>query len=110
GYKDPGTLASIQQPVNTVIFLERGLPKDEEHSKAQRKFNGAPKANPRAFATRHNQKGVLLFVDGHTEVRRVSELIKASGEIIVPEDQSPGTSVVWTRDPDDDPNEEPGDE
>ncbi len=107
GYKDPGTLASIQQPVNTVIFLERGLPKDKEHSKAQRKFNGAPKANPRAFATRHNQKGVLLFVDGHTEVRRVPELIKASGEIIVPEDQSPGTSVVWTRDPDDDPNEEP---
>ena len=108
GYKDPGTLASIQQPVNTVIFLERGLPKDEEHSKAQRKFNGAPKANPRAFATRHNQKGVLLFVDGHTEVRRVPELIKASGEIIVPEDQSPGKTVVWTRDPDDDPNEEPG--
>ncbi|MBB06724.1 MAG: hypothetical protein CMN03_00455 [Roseibacillus sp.] len=109
GYKDPGTLASIQQPVNTVIFLERGLPKDEQHSKAQRKFNGSPKANPRAFATRHNQKGVLLFVDGHTEVRKVTELIKRSGEIIVPEDQQPGTSIIWTRDPDDDPNAEPED-
>ena len=107
GYKDPGTLASIQQPVNTVIFLERGLPKDIQHSKAQRKFNGSPKANPRAFAPRHNQKGVLLFVDGHTEVRKVTELIKASGEIIVPEDQQPGTSIIWTRDPDDDPNAAP---
>ncbi len=110
GYKDPGTLASIQQPANTVIFLERGLPKDKQHSKAQRKFNGSPKANARAFATRHNQKGVLLFVDGHTEVRKVPELIRPSGEIIVPEDQEPGTFIVWTRDPDDDPNAEPGGE
>ncbi len=108
GYKDPGTLASIQQPVSTVIFLERGLPKDKKHSKAQRKFNGSPKANPRAFAARHNQKGVLLFVDGHTEVRRVPDLIKVSGEIITPEDQAPGSSIVWSRDPDDDPNVEPG--
>ena len=110
GYKEPGTLASIQQPANTVIFLERGLPKDQQHSKAQRKFNGSPKANPRAFATRHNQKGVLLFVDGHTEVRRVPELIKPSGEIIVPGEQGPGVSIIWTRDPDDDPNVEPGSE
>ena len=103
-------MASIQQPANTVIFLERGLPKDEQHSKAQRKFNGSPKANPRAFATRHNQKGVLLFVDGHTEVRRVPEVIKPSGEIITPDEQGPGVSIIWTRDPDDDPNLEPGGE
>ena len=98
GYKEPGTLASIQQPANTVIFLARGLPNAQQPSKA----------NPRAFATRHNQKGVLLFVDGHTEVRRVPELIKPSGEIIVPGEQGPGVSIIWTRDPDDDPNVEPG--
>ena len=105
GVKIPGTLASIQQPVNTVMFLERGLPRDRKSSKAQRKFNGSPKANPRAFATRHNQKGVLLFVDGHVEVRSVKELIHPSGRIIVPEDQVSGTTIIWTRDPDDDPND-----
>lgn len=104
GYKYAGTLASIQQPVNTVIFLERGLPKDKQFSKAQRKFNGAPKANPRAFATRHNQKGILLFVDGHTEVLRVTDLITPSGRILTPDDQE-GSNVIWTKDPDDDPND-----
>ena len=99
GYKEQGTLASIEQPVNTVIFLERGLPDDEKVSKAQRKFDGSPKANARAFAGRHNQQGLLLFLDGHVEVHRVSDLITPAGLINYPQE-----GIVWTRDPDEDPN------
>ncbi len=99
GEKEQGTLASILDPVRTVAFLERGLPGEKKLSKAQRGFNGNPKANPRAFAARHNQKGLLLFVDGHTEVRRVSDLIDKTGRIVYPQ-----TSIIWTRDPEEDPN------
>lgn len=99
GYKDQEVISTIQDPVRTVVFLERGLPDDKKVSKAQRGFNGKPKANPRAFAARHNQKGVLLFFDGHTEVRAVSELIDRTGRIHYPQDR-----VVWTIDPRDDPN------
>jgi hypothetical protein len=38
----------------------------------------------------------------------VPEVIKPSGEIITPEEQGPGVSIIWTRDPDDDPNVESG--
>ncbi|MFP6894962.1 MAG: prepilin-type N-terminal cleavage/methylation domain-containing protein [Roseibacillus sp.] len=99
GNKEQGTLASIQQPVNTVVFLERGMPGDKKVSNAQRGFDAGPKANPRAFAGRHNQKGILLFVDGHVEVRPVSDLITRAGRIIFPQE-----GVIWTRDPEEDPN------
>lgn len=96
--KDLGTLASIRRPVDTVMFLERGLPGDKKVSKAQRGFDGRPKANPRAFAARHNQKGILLFVDGHAEITQVSDLITNAGRIIHQE------GIIWTRDPEEDPN------
>jgi prepilin-type N-terminal cleavage/methylation domain-containing protein/prepilin-type processing-associated H-X9-DG protein len=99
GIKEQGALASIINPVRTVAFLERGMPGDEKVNKAQTGFSAGPKANPRAFAARHNQRGILVFVDGHAEVRPVSDLIDRGGQIKYPQDD-----VVWTADPDEDPN------
>lgn len=98
GEKEPGTLISIREPVNTVVFLERGMPGEKKASHAQRGFDGSPKANARAFVGRHNDKGVLLFVDGHVEVRHPSDLISPAGSIIHQD------GIIWTRDPDDNPN------
>jgi prepilin-type processing-associated H-X9-DG protein len=95
-YKEQKSLAAILDPVRTVIFLERG---DDKVIAAQRGFDAGPKANARAFAARHNQKGILLFADGHTEVRPVTDLITPSGMIITPQER-----VIWTADPEDDPN------
>jgi prepilin-type processing-associated H-X9-DG protein len=97
--KEQGAIGSIIDPVKTVVFLERGMPGDKKVSPAQRGFDAGPKANARAFAGRHNQKGILLFADGHIEVRSVSELISSSGMIHYPQDR-----IIWTRDPEDDPN------
>ena len=101
GHKDPGTIASIQAPVNTVIFLERGMPKDKMVIRSQANFSASPKAGPKAFAARHNQTGLLLFADGHVENRSPMDIITGSGKVKTLEE---GSNVVWTRDPDDDPN------
>jgi prepilin-type N-terminal cleavage/methylation domain-containing protein len=74
-------LAQVINPAKTVVF------------------NGSPKANARAFAARHNQKGCLVFADGHSEVRAASELLTKGGGIITPQ-----TDIVWTLNPDSDPN------
>ena len=100
GNKEQGTLASIIEPVRTVAFLERGMPGDKKVNPAQRGFDAGPKANPRAFAGRHKQKGLLLFVDGHSEVYSVNDLISAGGEI----PWNPQEPVIWTRDPEENPN------
>ncbi|MES2658885.1 MAG: type II secretion system protein [Verrucomicrobiota bacterium] len=97
--KVQGLFAQIMDPVKTVVFLERGLPNDKKTMAAQRGFDGSPKANARAFAARHNQKGCLIFADGHAEVRPASDLLTTGGGIIVPQ-----TSIVWTMNPDSDPN------
>ncbi len=99
GVKERGTLLRIRVPQRTVIFLERGLAGDKKSNPGQRGFSGSPKANPRAFVGRHNGKGLLLFADGHAEMYAVSDLITTSGHIIYPQ-----VDVVWTCDPDDDPN------
>ena len=99
GIKKQGKLAMIRDPGRTVAFLERGMPGDKKTNKAQKGFDAGPKANPRAFAARHNQKGVLVFIDGHAEMRAVSDLIGKGGLINFPQ-----TTVVWTMDPDEDPN------
>ena len=99
GIKKAGRYEQIQEPSKTVIILERGMPKDKKTMPAQRGFSGSPKANPRAFAARHNQKGSLIFADGHAELHAASDLITAGGAIIFPQ-----TSIVWTFNPDDDPN------
>lgn len=99
GQKPQGLFSLILEPAKTVVFLERGLPNDKKTMSAQRGFDGSPKANPRAFAARHNQKGVLVFADGHAEVLAASDLLTKGGGIIFPQ-----TSYVWTMNPDTDPN------
>jgi prepilin-type N-terminal cleavage/methylation domain-containing protein len=97
--KKSGRFEQIQEPSKTVVLLERGLPNDKKTMPAQRGFDGSPKANARAFAARHNQKGCLIFADGHAELHLASDLITEGGSIIVPQ-----KSIVWTLNPDDDPN------
>lgn len=99
GTKARGTYAEIVNPGNTVVLLERGLPDDKKVSKIQKGFDAGAKANPEAFAARHNQKGLLTFADGHTEVVALSDLVDKSGRIIVPQER-----FIWTSDPDEDPN------
>jgi prepilin-type N-terminal cleavage/methylation domain-containing protein len=99
GVVSQSRLAQILNPAKTVVFLERGLPNDKKTAAGQAGFNGSPKANARAFAARHNQKGCLVFADGHSEVRAASELLTKGGGIITPQ-----TSIVWTLNPDSDPN------
>jgi type II secretory pathway pseudopilin PulG len=99
GIKKRGSLTTIQTPQRTVLFLERGMPGDKQTNSGQRGFDASPKANARAFAARYNGKGLLICADGHVEMRAVSDLISVSGQIKFPQ-----TDLVWTNDPDDDPN------
>jgi hypothetical protein len=99
GIKQAGRLDLIQEPTKTVVLLERGMPNDKKTMPAQSGFDASPKANAGAFAARHAQKGCLIFADGHAELHPASDLITVGGAIIFPQ-----TGIVWTLNPDDDPN------
>jgi prepilin-type processing-associated H-X9-DG protein len=82
-----------------VAFFEAGMPGDKKTVPGQSGFNASPKGNARAFVGRYNGKGMVVFVDGHVESFAPSDLITTSGDIKVPQN-----AVVWTNDPDEDPN------
>jgi prepilin-type N-terminal cleavage/methylation domain-containing protein len=90
--------SQILAPAKTVLFLERGMPGDKKSMPTQSGFDGSPKANARAFAARHNQKGCLIFADGHAEVLAASQLLTSTGGIITPQ-----LNIVWTLNPEADP-------
>lgn len=95
-----GRLGQIQAPEKTVVFLERGMPKEKPTLGAQKaRFDASPKADARAFVARHNQKGILVFADGHAEVRAASQIFSKSGDIVTPQ-----MRIVWTLKPESDPN------
>ncbi|MEP4078803.1 type II secretion system protein [Haloferula sp.] len=99
GVKLRGRLSQIRSASRTVAFFEAGMPGDEKSVPGQRGFDASPKGNARAFVGRYNGKGMVVFVDGHVEQYTASDLITTAGDIKFPQ-----TSVVWTNDPDDDPN------
>jgi hypothetical protein len=99
GEKKQVPVVRIMEPSKTVVFFERGLPNDKKTLPGQSGFDGSPKGNARAFAARHNQQGALIFVDGHAEMHKASDLLTPAGKIIMPQ-----TAVVWSLNADDDPN------
>ncbi|MFY7817926.1 MAG: type II secretion system protein [Akkermansiaceae bacterium] len=99
GVKKQEQVARILEPSKTVIFFERGMPNDKKTLPGQSGFDGSPKGNARAFAARHNQQGTLIFVDGHAEMHKASDLMSQSGTINMPQ-----TAIVWTLRAEEDPN------
>ena len=97
--KPQGRLAAITEPGRTVAFFERGLPGDDKKGKGVGGYDGGPKGNARNFVARYNGKGLIIFVDGHIDQFSPGHLIGNDGKIKTPQEE-----VVWTPDPEEDPN------
>ncbi len=92
-------MAAIRRPSFTVIFLENRLALEAKVHPAQVDFDlGQPSAYATRFVTRHRGKGNLSFVDGHVESRAGRDVV-VDGYAVLPQ-----TSIVWTADPESDPN------
>lgn len=92
-------IGSIRKPSNTVAFLENRLPNEAKVHPAQIDQElGQPSAYATRFVARHQQRGNLSFFDGHVEAKAGREVV-AEGYAILPQ-----VSIVWTADPDADPN------
>lgn len=97
---------AIQRPSQTVVFLESRLKGEAKVDSAQSDSDlGQPASFANRFSARHSGVGNLVFTDGHTETligRKVVETTPGSpnkGKAILPQ-----TQVVWTADPNSNPN------
>lgn len=99
-------VTSIQRPPQTVIFLENRLKGEAKVDPAQSDTDlGQPSSYANRFAARHGGVGNLVFTDGHTETLKGNRVVETTvgspnkGKAILPQ-----TQIVWTADPNSNPN------
>lgn len=103
GREAPLRMTDITVPSRTVLFMEKGLPKEDRAMAQQTKkdYDGSSKGSAKAFVTRYGGKGWLAFADGHIELYKASELLTETGRFPFP---IGGGDVIWGRTPEEDPN------
>ncbi len=99
-------ISTVQRPVNTVALLENRLAPEPKVDPAQSSSDlGQPSSFASRFVTRHNGSGNLVFVDGHAASYKGNRVVETSpnnpnkGKAIMPQ-----MEIVWTVDPDANPN------
>ena len=96
-------MTDITVPSRTVLFMEKGLPK-EDRAMAQmtkKDYDGASKGSAKSFVTRYGGKGWLLFADGRADLYEGKDVLTETGRLPFP---ISGVDVIWTRTPEEDPN------
>lgn len=99
GIKEPGKITLVLRPSRTVMFLEQGIPGETKALAVQPRYDGSCKGSAKSFVTRYGSTGVMTFMDGHAESLEAKELLTDTGRFPFPQ-----TDIVWTGNPDDDPN------
>ena len=99
-------VTAVQKPSQTVIFLENRLKDEPKVDPGQSDSDlGQPSAFASRFAARHRGVGNLAFTDGHTESIKGNKVVETTagspnkGKAILPQ-----TQIVWTLDPNSNPN------
>jgi prepilin-type N-terminal cleavage/methylation domain-containing protein/prepilin-type processing-associated H-X9-DG protein len=99
-------VTSIQRPPQTVMFLENRLKGEPKVDSAQTDSDlGQPASFASRFAARHRGVGNLVFTDGHAETLKGPKVVETTagspnkGKAILPQ-----TQIVWTPNPDSNPN------
>jgi prepilin-type N-terminal cleavage/methylation domain-containing protein/prepilin-type processing-associated H-X9-DG protein len=98
-------IGAIQRPSQTVLFTETGIPGEAKFHPNQATYNGQPFAFANRYSARHALSGNLVFADGHSENLRGNLVIDTvAGSPTLGKAFVPQARVVWTVDPDEDPN------
>lgn len=93
-----GRISEILNPSHTVAFMEAGLPAENPVHPTQ-DYNGQPHGFATRFSARHARYGNLVFADSHAESFQGAKVVDSNGGAIFPQ-----TNIVWTVDPQTNPN------
>ncbi|MDB6110746.1 MAG: hypothetical protein JWR69_2496 [Pedosphaera sp.] len=99
-------LGTVAKPSNTAVFLENRLAPEAKVDAAQSSSDlGQPSSFASRFVARHNGSGNLTFADGHAACYKGNKVVETTpnnpnkGKAIMPQ-----VEIVWTIDPDANPN------
>jgi prepilin-type N-terminal cleavage/methylation domain-containing protein/prepilin-type processing-associated H-X9-DG protein len=99
-------LSLVRKPSSTVVFLENRLAPEPKVDPAQSSSDlGQPSSFASRFVARHGGLGNLTFADGHAAWLKANKVVETTpnnpnkGKAIMPQ-----VEIVWTADPDSNPN------
>lgn len=95
----------INKSSRTVLFLERGMPGEEELGAGNPAFNNYEYAEPREFVTRYNKTGVLGFVDAHATYYKKNQVFNPGTSELRTWNGTIQRDLIWTVDEREDPNQ-----
>jgi prepilin-type processing-associated H-X9-DG protein len=99
--------SAIQRPSDTAVFVESRLPSETTVDLAPPPTVaslGQSKAYANRFVGRHDRRGHLVFADGHAGSFPISKVQITTPGGSYGNAWFPQTEIVWTPDPDTDPN------
>jgi prepilin-type N-terminal cleavage/methylation domain-containing protein/prepilin-type processing-associated H-X9-DG protein len=99
-------VGSIHRPSHTVVFQENRLKGEAKVDPAQTDSElGQPASYANRFSARHRGSGNLVFADGHAESAKGNKVVETTtgspnkGKAILPQ-----SLLIWTADPNANPN------
>ena len=102
----PVRITSVARPSQTAVFLENRLTDEAKVDPAQSDSDlGQPASFASRFAARHGGMGNLVFADSHAEGMKGNKVVETTtgspnkGKAILPQ-----VDLVWTADPNSNPN------
>ena len=93
-------LGEIKAPERTALFLDNGIPGEEQLCAFQPAYAGQPKACASEFSGRHSGAGNILFVAGHVLTMAGKDVVEMDpNSVFRGRGIFPPTEVIWCRDP-----------
>jgi prepilin-type processing-associated H-X9-DG protein len=107
GVTTPVKVSAAQRPSDTVIFVENRLPSETTVDLTPAPTTvtlGQSKAYANRFVGRHDRRGNLVFIDGHAGSFSIGTVQITTSGSSYGNAKFPQTDIVWTLDPNADPN------
>jgi type II secretory pathway pseudopilin PulG len=99
-------LNNIVKPAQTVLFQESGLPREKAlPGQSDSRYDGQSKSYASRTVARYFNRTLMIFADGHVEWKAADKVVNRVGQAFFPQVGDDGGEVIWTPDPDANPND-----
>lgn len=105
GQKPRVNLSKIADPSRVVALLEQGLKGEKRAMQGMPRYDGDDcKASGKQFVARWGDKGILIFIDGHSEMVQASDILETASGLRLKWHATDASAIRWCVDATEDPN------
>ena len=98
-------MGQISNPQRTVALFEQGIKNEKRAITGMKSYDGDDcKAGAKQFVARWNENGMLVFIDGHVEQVKATQILETSSGLRIKWAPADAGSILWCASDKEDPN------